>query len=730
MKRLKVTVLNPSNGQKIEQHTLSSDDLAAVADLMVVPRSQSPVIAWSDGLRKSIKINVLGSKVVSSFATTSGANELIESVSLHAPSLVTAKPHFLIQSQSAESHWGEVFHVTGTEAKPTVEKVYDVTRLAGKGTFAASATDDKVYFTRIARGAFLALDSDENNIVEHYPLQNFGQTDALDSPFPVLAIGEIGAKSATSKHAIRVATLLSSGDWSLILNGESSWVRHEGLAYVTSAAFADLPQKQGLAQELEVEGESTVIKAYIHRVIRHIHDLQKLPELLQKLPESIIDSFLGKKASKKDDVFGFRKHVVVATDCGRLFALDTSTQGKVVWSTEIPGFQAGQNPQVSASSSGIVRVKTETSHSVFDAVTGKFLRKGTDSVNKATSSSETGVKFVTSLTSVAGYLGDVHSSDSALWTFHPQPNEVIVNVTMRPLVDPVSSIGDVLGNRQVLYKYLNPNLVLITAISKASHSVSFYLLDGVSGNTIHTTKHTQVDITQPIPAILSENYFIYSLTLSNSTVLHSRGYILGISKFYESSSPDDRGALGDKGSFSTLNDNSSFALSPDIVSQSYHIPEPLSTLALSLTGQGITTRLILATLSYSGALLSIPLPVLDPRRPVGRAPTKDEVAEGLSTYVPNLEFNPQWVITHQREILGLKNVIAAPSGLESTSLVFGYGVDIYGTRVAPSGEFDVLGDGFAKGNMVSTVILVFALVLIVAPIVARKTNNMKWSVPQ
>jgi ER membrane protein complex subunit 1 len=62
--------------------------------------------------------------------------------------------------------------------------------------------------------------------------------------------------------------------------------------------------------------------------------------------------------------------------------------------------------------------------------------------------------------------------------------------------------------------------------------------------------------------------------------------------------------------------------------------------------------------------------------------------------------------------------------------VFAYGGDVFGTRVTPSGEFDVLGDGFAKGNMVGTVIGLLIVVLGVAPIVAKRTNAVRWSVPQ
>jgi ER membrane protein complex subunit 1 len=731
LKKTKVTILNPANGQKLEQLTLSSDDISSVDDIILVSRGLKPVIGWPDKARKSIKLNILGTKTIATFPISLGSGEILNTAILHTPNQITSKPHFLIQYQSANTHWGEVFHVTGTEAKVTVEKAYDVARLAGKGTVSTTVVDDKIYFTRIAQGTFLVLDSDENGVADHYQIPRFWIAGLLDYPDPILAVAEASPRSGSHKLSIRAATLFNTGDWALILNGEGSWVRHEGLGHITAAAFADLPKKQSLAHELEVEGHSSVAGAYFHRIRRHILDLQRLPDALQLLPEKAFNAVLGKSATSKDDNFGFHKHVVVATDTGRLIALDTSDQGKLVWSTKIPEFTPGQIPQLSASPSGIIRVKTDSSHNVFDSLTGRFLRRGTDSAGaNRVLTAATSVRFVTTQSSVSGFLGDVHSNDSPIWTFYPQSGEVITNVTMRPTFDPVASIGDALGDRRVLYKYLNPNLLLVTAVSESTSSVSFYIVDGVSGNTVFTTTQYRVDISQPIPTLFSENFFIYSLSLSNSTQLHSRGYLLGIAKFYESQLPDDRGALGASTSFSTLGANSSEALEPHVLSQVFHIPEPLTSLAVSRTAQGISTRLLLATLKYSGGLLSMPLPALDPRRPVGRSPTKDEQAEGLMPYGPNLDFDPKWILSHKREVRGLETIIAAPSGMESTGLVFAYGGDVFGTRVTPSGEFDVLGEGFAKGNMVGTVIGLLVLVLGVAPVVARKVNGVRWSLPQ
>ena len=47
---------------------------------------------------------------------------------------------------------------------------------------------------------------------------------------------------------------------------------------------------------------------------------------------------------------------------------------------------------------------------------------------------------------------------------------------------------------------------------------------------------------------------------------------------------------------------------------------------------------------------------------------------------------------------GLSAIVAAPSRMESTGLVLAYGGDVFGTRVAPSRTFDVLGAGFNRAQ--------------------------------
>src|SRR5204862_8188814 len=64
--------------------------------------------------------------------------------------------------------------------------------------------------------------------------------------------------------------------------------------------------------------------------------------------------------------------------------------------------------------------------------------------------------FIVTLSSDGRVLGwSSGNTQSPVWEFLPPKGQRIVHATSRPPHDPVASIGKVLGNRSVLYKYLN-----------------------------------------------------------------------------------------------------------------------------------------------------------------------------------------------------------------------------------------------------------------------------------
>lgn len=293
-----------------------------------------------------------------------------------------------------------------------------------------------------------------------------------------------------------------------------------------------------------------------------------------------------------------------------------------------------------------------------------------------------------------------------------------------------------MGDRSVMYKYLNPNVVFLTTTRlDGSNTASVYLLDSVSGVILYTAQHTSIDMSSPFVSVLCENWFVYTFyadvgsTDDAASSGKTKGYQIVVTELYESPIRNDRGPLRAEANFSAF-DPEVIKNKPFAITQNYISPVPIITLSTTSTKQSITTIDILAVLSHPAALLSIPKRLLDPRRPVDREPDNAEREEGLFKYDPVLPVDHRSILSHKRELLwtgGDIKVTSSPTLMESTGLVFLWSdTDLFGTRVQPSAGFDMLGRGFGRVQLVGTVVGLAVGVAVVAPIVRRRQINLRW----
>ncbi|KAJ5034959.1 uncharacterized protein L3040_008226 [Drepanopeziza brunnea f. sp. 'multigermtubi'] len=767
---LKVTTLDPVTGKKITDYILNTKgDVHTAEDVLIVgANSALPIIAWTDKAFKNLKVNVLGkASSLQSLPLKESDGEIIK-VSIHAPNLVQSLPHFLVHSHSATSNRADVYHI---DLKTwAIKKEYELPKLRGKGAISVSSQEGNVYFTRVTEDEVIIVSSVSHGILGSWPMKA-----SSDSRTYVHGASEVVQRTPDT-YSVRCAVLSSNEDWVLIRNGVIDWSRPEGLSGGVAAQWAEIPQSESLAKTLEAEAHSNPLSAYIHRVKRHVNDLQYLPDYLQKLPTRLLSSiFSGDAAAPKSgvltrDSFGFNKLILVATRRGRVYGIDAGNQGAIAWNSKAFDIPTGSKWDVKGiwveQTRGYVTIRgADGEYVVLETTSGKNIEammpgswppvQSTAVVDSPSgpwllpigvdgNPGDIPIAWVpTANLVVQGNNGEVkglrfeengsNGVPVVAWTFQPGSGQKVVKVVSRPAHDPVASIGRVLGDRTVLYKYLNPNIVLVTAVSDESSTASFYLLDSVSGDVLYSASHEGVDTKQPIASALTENWFAYSLwsDLASSTteLPASKGYQIVVSDLYESAVANDRGPMGAEGNSSSLEPsgipNAEPAL-PHVITQSFLIPEAISHMAVTQTGQGITTRQLLCTVAGSNAIVGIPRAVLDPRRPVGRDPTPLEAEEGLFRYTPVIDFDPKIVLSHQREVIGVKDVITSPAILESTSLVFAYGIDVFGTRVAPSMAFDILGRGFNKLSLVGTVLALWVGVFVVAPMVRKKQINGRW----
>ncbi len=765
--KINVKALDPATGKESGLVTLRIGNDIHLQDSVLYVGTALPLLIWTDTALKVLNVNFIGYEHITSFNIRRDNDEQVERVLVHAPPAAGAQAHFLVHYESNTSHWAEVYHVDLSSR--SIDKAYDLPLSRGVGAFSASAQGASVFFTRITESGINLFSSLQKNDLAYWPIRNNSPGILAEPRVVSLAVSEVLPKEP-SKYAVRSALVFSTGDWELIRNGDHIWSRPESLAGITAAAFLDPLDERGLADELAMESHSSLPKAYAHRVRRHLRALQNFPVWTKSVLSRLRRSFVGVQVPETEqrtlDGFGLRKLVIVATENGRLIALDAGKHGRVIWNIHLVDLSPGQKWEVMSidsegdialirgnqgemwrvqSSNGAVlyhqprgmRDDSKTAISVLDASGEKFLVHVNDNGSLGyypQSNIRQGTIVVT-----CGNQGALHGwsltpdQDPLMaWEFAPAPGEVITKVVVRSTHDPIASIGKALGDRNVLYKYVNPNILLIVTANPETSRVTINILDSASGHILHAATHSNVDTTYSTEAIVSENWVAYSLLADvlnpfedslESGRPNPRGYQLIISELYKSQYPNVRGPLDSILNVSSIYPNTitnGFAINlPHVQTQAYSIPGPISHLSITSTLQGITPRSLLCFLPSLNALISIPRTVLDPRRPVGRDPSPAEMEEGLFKHNPVLEFEPKWIFSHKREILSLRRIITSPSLLESTSLVFSYGmIDIFGTRLAPIGGFDMLGKGFSKLQLVGTV---FALAIgtgVVAPMVS------------
>ncbi|KAL7271826.1 hypothetical protein RUND412_005395 [Rhizina undulata] len=713
------------------------------------------LFAWTETSPRTLKLYSLGGK---RWVSLESIPEDVQNFVIH-----TSGDAILIHYQGSSTSWVEVYR-RNPDGKLVKLHSLDA-RPGAKSALAISKSADDIFFTwSLPNGDIFVYKTDSPEVLAEYHA-------TVDRPAIGIshAIAEVSPR-ANGTYAVRTFastyTPGFNGDSFLVLNGDIAWERKESLSTAVASTWVELldPAAEEVAEELGVEGHQSVGAAYLHRIIRHIHELLTYgPDWLKGIPVRILKTFSSsdgteeQKGGKWRDFFGYRKYVVVATAEGGLAAIDIGRKGEIAWQTAalpVDGEWKGVSAlyEVGKGLIGVVTVAGE--YLEVDAFEGTILKRekiGGELKSTTVVDGEIGRKVILAVLdenkvvalphgsqfSVDPIYLVLHDTDSVkglrvtsdlqtqkTWTFTPPINNHILSITSRPFHDPVASIGKVLGDRSVMYKYLNPHLIAILSVNHLASTLSITLIDSVSGAALHTTTHTGVDTSQTPIATLAENWLVYTYFGDNDLASSSaKGQHLVVSEFFESEFKNDRGALDTKTHFSSVNGE---ARPPFVLSQSYIFAGgPIVSLSVTATRQGITSREILALLK-SGAIAAIPKRVLDPRRPVDRDPNEAEREEGLFRYSPVIEVDPKSIINHKRELVGIKTVVTAPALLESTSLVFAFGGDLFATRVSPSLAFDVLGKGFSRVQLVGTIVALAVGVGFVAPMVRRKQINQRW----
>jgi len=567
-------------------------------------------------------------------------------------------------------------------------------------------------------------------------------------------------KDGTFGHRL----LLSSADHSLQLlqtgkEAKVGWMRPEALASVLHAEPVPLPAL--IANDESGAGASARSSfGFVLPVL--VDGLKQRVEQFNAGPLSASTDLLSAPPLHADP-YGFRQAVVVTTAASKVFALHTS-DGSVLWSRRIPPLQEGDEPpkltfllicRAGAHPQVIVVAQGASAWALhfLSPTSGKWLPApalaGNGRILHAMRLTALAATFGMSQLpvlllddqmrvylypdtdetrqGVRSLVGDLffylHTASSGVLTGYAlvsAPGGHGFQVVRRwALALPPEGPGQrvhladfssdaavhspvrVLGDRTVLHKYVNRNLLAVGIEHPGDGdfedgSLLVMLVDTVSGRIVHSVTHP--GMRGPLALLLGENWLVWHFWNPKALIYQ----MAVVELFTNSTNADDPVSLmlGGAPDYAVReNGFDAFAQAqPHVLSQSYAFAAPIQALAVTQTVQGITPKFVLVA-TTAGQLLLLDKRFLDPRRPhVPGGPAKMSVAdkeEGLIPYGPSLGgISPLSVATHRHTIARPRTIIAAPTNLESTSLAFVIGLDLFMSRVAPAREFDRLNEDF------------------------------------
>eukprot|EP00210_Caulerpa_lentillifera_P003252 g3104.t1 len=602
--------------------------------------------------------------------------------------------------------------------------------------------------------------------------ENYSMIIPVSFQLQSLHLGNYQRKDGST--GFRYVLISHHGEILMLQQGQLVWRRNEAPSAVKQALFIDPPTHSSeddlptLTKWLKAQFLTLKIQFQLHSP----KDRDLLYELKQDLS--------GKKLISKD-ISGCRKFIVVLTELNSVLALHNGN-GRILWQRDFSpdknfngltqfthALQQNRSPKILLYKTGL-----QQSYMVIDGHYGEVVEEGTfqGMVSKVVKLPQT-VKigdleqslfllmdlssptpsarlfpllesypvqdlkkfvFWTSDNQQGIVRGfgvnhiDITINSSVLVTFHPiwsltfhTPIQLAIERTFN---DPVHSYTKVLGDRSLLFKYLNPNTALIVTggvdptTEFEDSDLEAFLVDTITGRVLYRQMHDSAK--GPVHGVISQHWAAYHYW---STV--NQRFQISTLEFYDAS--HKQLTLSDlflKGIMDSPEVVSSYKPVPvKVFNATYFTSVPVKTLEVTRTLRGITTQLLLMG-TTTDQIYSTSKRFLDPRRPI--KPDLETKEERLIPFAETLPVNPTQYVSYNHIIMGLKEVITAPTGLESTSHVFSFGLDLYYVRLQPERGFDTLDEDFNFGFLILTLLAMIIVSLICRKLVQDAKLSKKW----
>uniref|UniRef100_A0A2P2LBZ7 ER membrane protein complex subunit 1 n=1 Tax=Rhizophora mucronata TaxID=61149 RepID=A0A2P2LBZ7_RHIMU len=330
-----------------------------------------------------------------------------------------------------------------------------------------------------------------------------------------------------------------------------------------------------------------------------------------------------------------------------------------------------------------------------------------------------------------GEIADEYCFDTRhTWSImFPLESERIIKTMPKKLNEVVHTQAKVTAEQDVMYKYISKNLLFVATVApKASGYIGsatpeeswlvVYLLDTVTGRILHRMSHHGSQ--GPVHAVMSENWVVY-----HYFNLRAHRYEMSVIEIYDQSRADNKDVWKLVLGKHNLSSPISLYSRPDVITkfQSYFFAHSVKAIAVTTTAKGITSKQLLIG-TIGDQILALDKRLLDPRRSLN--PTQAEREEGILPLTDSLPINPQSYVTHALRVEGLQGIVTVPAKLESTTLVFAYGVDLFFTQLAPSRTYDSLTEDFSYALLLITIIALVAAIFVTWVLSERKELMDKW----
>eukprot|EP01133_Synstelium_polycarpum_P003671 gene3671-4226_t len=546
------------------------------------------------------------------------------------------------------------------------------------------------------------------------------------------------------------------------------WTREEALSSIIQSVIVEPPPSPAALSRLayefnETAGVESPISSFFTHLSRRLR-VQAAAILGHDAPEAI------KKVSSRGDMLGVDKIIVVSTVAGKIFGMRSNARGVLSWSLYFEDFDGRkeglsniQMHTTSPSSLSIVYKRQDVGsivstiniidgieldqqivpHAILhSSILPQSILTGADSKlvltvlkypagqppmaqvlpwNEQFRSQWESLKkvsfFLVNRTSseidafsIEGLADPRHGSfkTAPMWRVNFGLSQRIVHVASRDQNEVIGSPAIILGNRNLLSKYLNHNLISVACLDTKATILYVYLIDSITGQILKQYLHPNAG--GHISMVHLENSVVYSHFDSS---VHKQ-IVTAIDMF-------ERTIQWKKMTFSSYDSNNDV----EFRQKSFVFPSPIQTLSVSLSSKGITTKTVLVGM-VSGQILPIDKKWIDSRRPYPSEQTPHDAEEGLIPYRSGLNFPQSFYTTYNTTIPLLRSISTQGTPLESTSLMVSFGLDLFVSLISPVGTYDILSDNFDHLALILTSLLLAVMAYITTKIRRKKNLNKKW----